>query len=55
MFDIRTAAVTDSIKGGVNPLGTTGAAVAKNIVAVSYLNFLPPFAKFGDVLFRETF
>jgi hypothetical protein len=38
MFDIRTAAATDCIKRGVNPLGITSAAVAKNVIAVSLLN-----------------
>jgi hypothetical protein len=38
MFDIRTAAATDCIKGGINPFGTTSAAVAKNVVVVSLLD-----------------
>ena len=54
-FHLRTATTTKGIKGGIYPFLTTGAAVAKNIVAVCFLNFLPPIAKFGDILFREAF
>ena len=50
LFDISAITATTSyIKGGVYPLITAATTVTKNIVAVSNLNFQPPFLHKGGI------